>query len=144
MGSAHGITNQLVNGWELAGIVTLRSGLPFTPSISSDTANTGVASQRPDVIETPVTVGNLACWFYTSANSSCTSLVSNGKDAFAVPRAMLRYGTGGRNILRADGLKQVDFTLSSGPRCSTCSTTRPSPPPRRPSTLPPEVRKAQR
>ena len=48
--NAHGIVNQLVNGWELAGIVTLRSGLPFTPTISGDTANTGVGSQRPDVI----------------------------------------------------------------------------------------------
>ena len=39
---AHGALNQIVGGWALAGIVTLRTGLPFTPTISSDTANTGV------------------------------------------------------------------------------------------------------
>ncbi len=111
LNGAHGVVNQLVSGWELAGIVTLRSGLPFTPTISSDTANTGVGNQRPDVVGSPVMVNNPACWFYTSANSSCTSLSSSGKDAFALPPAQLRYGTGGRNILRADGLKQVDFTV---------------------------------
>ena len=31
-------------------------------------------------------------------------------NAFAVP-AQYTYGDGGRNILRADGLKQLDFTL---------------------------------
>ena len=39
-------TNQIVGGWELAGIVTLRSGLPFTPTYQHDMANTGVGSQR--------------------------------------------------------------------------------------------------
>ena len=111
LGSAHGIVNQLVNGWELAGIVTLRSGLPFTPTISGDTANTGVGGQRPDVLGAPMMLDNPTCWFYTSANSSCTALSPGGKDTFAVPPAQLRYGTGGRNILRADGLKQVDFTV---------------------------------
>ena len=94
-----------------AGILTLRSGLPFTPTVSGDTANTGVGNQRPDVIGAPLMVNNPACWFYTSSNSSCTSLASSGKDTFAVPPAQLRYGTGGRNILRADGLKQFDFTV---------------------------------
>jgi hypothetical protein len=111
LSSAHGIVNQLVNGWELAGILTLRSGQPFTPTISGDTANTGVSGQRPDVTGAPLMLNNPACWFFTSANTSCTALASNAKDTFAVPPAQLRYGTGGRNILRADGLKQVDFTV---------------------------------
>ena len=111
LSNANRIVNQLVNGWELAGIVTLRSGVPFTPTLSGDIANTGVSSQRPDVVGTPVIVGNPACWFYTSANSSCTALAPGVKDSFAVPPAQSRYGNGGRNILRADSLKQVDFTV---------------------------------
>ena len=51
--AARGIVNQIVSGWALAGIVTLRSGLPFTPTICGDIANTGVGSQRPDVIGVP-------------------------------------------------------------------------------------------
>lgn len=105
------VLNQVIGGWAVSGILTLRSGLPFTPAISGDVANTGVGGQRPDVIGTPVIVGDPTCWFYMSANSACTALAPGAKDAFAVPPAQLRYGTGGRNILRSDGLKQLDFTV---------------------------------
>ncbi len=105
------VANQVFGGWEVSGILTLRSGQPFTPTISGDVANTGVTGQRPDVIGAPVIVGNPSCWFYISANSACAALSPGTKDAFAVPPAQLRYGTGGRNILRSDGLKQLDFTV---------------------------------
>ena len=111
LGTAHGLVNQLVGGWEFAGIVTLRSGSPFTPTINGDVANTGVGNQRPDVPGAPILPHDPNCWFYTSANTACTSLVSGAADTFALPPAQRRYGTGGRNILRADGLKQLDFTL---------------------------------
>src|SRR5262249_752521 len=42
--------NAVIGGWEVAGILTLRTGLPFTATISSDRANTGVGSQRPNRI----------------------------------------------------------------------------------------------
>lgn len=111
LGGAGGVVNQAFGGWAVAGIVTLRSGTPFTPTISSDLANTGVGSQRPDVIGAPTIVGDPNCWFYVSANTTCTGLAAGTKDAFALPPAQIRYGTGGRNILRADGLKQIDFTV---------------------------------
>ena len=41
--------SQLVKNWEIGSIVTLQSGLPFTPSIATDPANTGT-SLRPDRI----------------------------------------------------------------------------------------------
>jgi hypothetical protein len=111
LAGARGVVNQALGGWAIAGIVTMRSGTPFTPTISSDLANTGVGSQRPDLIGTPSIVGDPNCWFYVSANTTCAALVPGAKDAFALPPAQVRYGTGGRNILRADGLKQVDFTV---------------------------------
>jgi hypothetical protein len=107
----HGFLNQLIGGWEIAGVVTLRSGQPFTPTISGDTANTGLGGQHADVLRAPIMEGAPACWFFTSANTACTALDPTAKDTFAVPPAQLRYGTGGRNILRANGLKQFDFTL---------------------------------
>ena len=110
LGEAPGFLNQLVGGWEFAGILTVRSGLPFTPTINGDVANTGVSSQRPLVTGTPLIVGNPSCWFYTSANPSCVALEPNATNAFTAP-AQYTYGNGGRNILRADGLKQLDFTL---------------------------------
>ena len=90
--------------------MTLRSGLPFTPVISSDTANTGVTNQRPNVNGSPIMVGQPNCWFYVAANSACTALAPGSTSTFTVP-ATFTYGNGGRNILRGDSLKQFDFTL---------------------------------
>ncbi len=104
-----GVVNQVLGGWEVAGILTLRSGLPFTPTINGDVANTGVSSQRPQVVGTPQIVGSPSCWFYISANPSCVALDPSGTNAFAAP-ATYTYGNGGRNILKADPLKQLDFT----------------------------------
>ncbi len=111
LGDAHGVLNQLLGGWEFAGIVTLRSGQPFTPTISGDVANTGLANQHPDVLGKSVLPHQPNCWFYISANPACAGLNAGSADTFALPPAQVRYGTGGRNILRADGLKEFDFTL---------------------------------
>ena len=110
LGQAPGFVNQIVGGWEFAGILTLRSGLPFTPTINSDTANTGVGNQRPQVVGTPQIVGQPSCWFYISSNPSCVALAPSASSAFAVP-TQYSYGNSGRNILRAQSLKQLDFTL---------------------------------
>ncbi len=103
-------TDQIIGGWHVSGVATLQTGLPFTPTIG-DRANTGVGGQRPDVIGAPVMPQTVGCWFFTSANPSCTALLPNASDWFAEPPQYLRYGTGGRNILRADGLKTWDFSL---------------------------------
>ena len=47
LGSTNKFVSAVFGGWEVAGILTLRTGLPFTPTISSDRANTGVGGQRP-------------------------------------------------------------------------------------------------
>lgn len=106
-----GWANQIVGGWRMSGILTLQTGLPYTPTLSNDQANTGVGSQRPDILSAPVQTDNVACWFYTTANSSCVNLFGTKTNWWALPPANTRYGTGGRNILRADGLKDLDFSL---------------------------------
>lgn len=105
-----GWANQAIGGWVVSGVVTLQSGLPFTPRVG-DLANTGVSGQRPDVIAPPIMPQTVGCWFYTSANSACRALLPDATNWFALPPKYLRYGTGGRNILRADGLKTWDFSL---------------------------------
>jgi outer membrane receptor protein involved in Fe transport len=97
LGQANRFVNGLLGGWEIAGIFMARSGLPFTPTISSDNANTGIGGQRPDVVgdsSVPNRTPNL--WFNPAA--------------FAIP-ARFTYGSGGRNILRSDGLTELDMTL---------------------------------
>jgi len=110
LGGAGPFTNRVVGGWQLAAVGTFKSGLPFTPTVGTDRANTGAGGQRPNVAGTPFVPQNLSCWFYTSANSLCKSLFPNAQDTFSVP-ALYTIGTGGRNILRADNLVQFDVSL---------------------------------
>lgn len=97
LGNSHGVLNALVGGWELAGVFTDHSGQPFTPVLSSDVANTGISGEWPNRIAS----GRLSNptpqkWFDTSA--------------FTIP-AKYTYGDSGRDILRADGLVNIDATL---------------------------------
>ncbi len=110
LSNVNGLANQIIGGWQMTGIVTLRTGLPFTPVINGDNANTGVSNQPPVVIGSPTYVGQPSCWFYVAANPSCVTLAPSATSAFAMP-AQYTYGDGARNILRANGLKQVDFTV---------------------------------
>jgi hypothetical protein len=89
--------NAVLGGWQLNGILTLRSGTPFTPSLGTSTANTGAA--RPDRIAD----GNLASdqrsidyWF--------------DKAAFVAPTPY-NFGNAGRNILIGPGAANLDSSL---------------------------------
>ena len=108
LGNSNRLLDGFVGGWEATGIVTLRSGLPFTPTISSDTANTGVTGQRPQVIGTPDVIGAPSCWFYVAANKACTTIDPSGTSAFTTPGAFT-YGNGGRNTLRAQWPQRSGF-----------------------------------
>ena len=87
-------------GWHVGGIVTLRSGFPFTPQIGFDPSNTGSQGlQRADRIGN----GNLPpsrrtpnLWFDTSA--------------FAFPTGF-NFGNAGKNILDGPGQKTADLSV---------------------------------
>jgi hypothetical protein len=49
LSSSHPLVDATLGGWQLQTIIVLRSGLPFTPIVGSDVANTGVANQRPNL-----------------------------------------------------------------------------------------------
>jgi len=103
--------NAVVGGWQLTGITTMQSGLPYTPTISSDVANTGVSGQRPNVVGRPTTLKSPSCWFFVAANPACKALDSNAMTAFAVP-APYTYGNGGRNDMTQDDLVDWDVSLT--------------------------------
>jgi hypothetical protein len=106
-----GAADRILGGWELATVTTLKSGLPFTPTIGSDRANTGAGGQRPNVLGPALVPQNIGCWFYTSANSICKSLYPSATDTFVVP-AQYTIGNGGRNILRGENLAQLDVSIT--------------------------------
>jgi len=86
-----------LGGWELAGIFMDRTGLPFTPTIGSDVANTGISGQWPNRVGSGKLAHPTALkWFDTTA--------------FAIP-AQYTYGNSRRDILRADGLIDLDATV---------------------------------
>ena len=97
LGNADGVVDAVLGGWQLQGIYVWRSGRPFTPTISSDRANTGVANQRPNRIGSgELDNPTVELWF--------------DKTAFVLP-AQFTYGTSGGSILREDSYKTLDFSL---------------------------------
>src|SRR5262249_17817897 len=94
--SGGGVFGHVVRNWEVGSIVTLQSGLPFTPSIATDPANTGT-SRRPDRI------GNGKLDDRTLTRDFDVS-------AFRVPQAFT-FGNSGRNIFYRRGFRNWDFIV---------------------------------
>ena len=49
MANSNRVVDGLIGGWQLQSIVVVRSGVPYTPVIAGDRANTGVGGQRPNL-----------------------------------------------------------------------------------------------
>ena len=94
--SRHDLLGSVVGGWAMSNIITLQTGLPFTPSIETDPANTGT-TMRPQRLGSGILSNpTIQEWFdYT---------------AFAPP-ACYCYGNTARNILTGPSLKEWDFSL---------------------------------
>jgi hypothetical protein len=91
-----GLAEYLLGGWQVNGINTFQTGLPFTPTLNAATVNTGTGS-RPDRIgDGTLSNPTVDRWFDTSA--------------FATP-APFTYGNAGRNILYGPGRVNFDFSL---------------------------------
>ena len=86
-----------LGGWQLSGIFTTQTGLPFTPVMSVDSSNTGT-TLRPNL------VGNAGL-----ANPTIQEWFNIA--AFAQPAAYT-FGNAGRNILTGPGLTNTDLGLS--------------------------------
>ena len=104
-------------GWQLSGILTLQTGPPFTVFSGRDESNTGggATQDRPNLIGNPnIPNPGPDRWFNT-----CT-LLANGTQRNCLPgdtpawqiNAISTFGNAGRNILRSDGLKNIDVGLS--------------------------------
>lgn len=102
---SHGkpILRPIVNGWQMNAIVSLQSGVPFTPSDSRDLALTGVGSGVRLVASGDPTLsssrsrGEMVRQYFNTA-------VFNDPVAGS-------FGSTGRNILRGPGYANLDFSL---------------------------------
>jgi len=99
MQNANAFTNGILGGWHVQAIVVLRSGVPFTPIVSGDIANTGVGSQRPIMNPAggdPNFKRSLTQWF--------------DQTRYVRP-ALYTYGTVHANTLRSDMYRQDDVSI---------------------------------
>jgi hypothetical protein len=93
-----------ISGWQVGGVTTLESGRPFGVTIQGDRANTGIGSQRPDLVGP---VPELSC----QQNPTGPGLVSCiNPAAFATP-ALYTYGNAPRNLLRGPGVVTTDLAV---------------------------------
>ena len=91
-----GVADFVLGGWQANGILTLQTGLPFTPTLASPTVNTGGASRPNRTGDGSLDARTVNRWFDINA--------------FASPPAFT-YGDAGRNILDGPGRKNVDFSV---------------------------------
>jgi hypothetical protein len=95
--NSSGLVNYIIGNWQLNGILTLTSGVPYNVHISSDIANTETGDFRANQVGDPhLSNPSTKEWFNTAA--------------FVSP-APFTFGTSGRNSLRADWFKNLDVSL---------------------------------
>jgi hypothetical protein len=95
-----------LGGWEISGIASVHSNVPFTPVLAFDNADSlsVTTTERPNLAGNPYVgvcpdgarVGSPTCWF--------------NPGAFALPPPG-QFGTAGRNILRGPGFAQFDLAV---------------------------------
>jgi hypothetical protein len=86
-------------GWQIYAVVTLQTGLPFTPQLAVNSLNNG-GFQLPNRIgdgSLPAGQRSYLQWFDTSA--------------FTIPN-LYQYGNSGFDIVRGPGLATVDAALA--------------------------------
>lgn len=91
-----GLAEYLLGGWQMNGINTFQTGLPFTPTLNAATVNTGTGSRPNRIGEGTLANPTVDRWFDTAA--------------FATP-AQFTYGDSGRNFLYGPGRVNFDFSL---------------------------------
>jgi hypothetical protein len=96
-----GAAAALAGGWQVGGVVTLRSGVPFTPVLGFDRARalprSGGAGQRPDLIPGVDIIRGGPTQYFNPL-------------AFGLPEAGT-FGNLGRNTLRGPGFATVDASV---------------------------------
>jgi hypothetical protein len=93
------VADYILGNWQVNAIGTFRSGTPYNLVVSGDIANTGNAGnyERPNLIGDPqIDNPTPAKWFNTAA--------------FQAP-APFTFGNFGRNVLRSEWLRNVDFSM---------------------------------
>ena len=108
-----GFKGRLLGGWQLNGFFTFQSGAPFTVLNGSDPAgalsgiNTLVGDAIRPNLNTNISLGNMTV---------PEIIAAGGASLFQRITAAQRVGSAGRNILRADGINNLDLGIFKNTR----------------------------
>ena len=91
-----GAADAILGGWQIGGLVSLRTGFPFEVTFPGDPQNSGTTNRGDRVGSGVLSSPTIDNWFDQSA--------------FVVSAPGV-YGTNGRNVLRGPGGKNFDFML---------------------------------
>jgi Carboxypeptidase regulatory-like domain len=97
--SGNSVVNALISGWQSSGLMTVRTGYPFSVTVGGDVPNAGTQNTRANLVGDPRLPGEqrgVDRWFNT--------------DAFVQPAAFT-FGTSGRNIVDGPGSALFDLAL---------------------------------
>ncbi|HWS86482.1 MAG TPA: carboxypeptidase regulatory-like domain-containing protein [Pyrinomonadaceae bacterium] len=119
-----GFVGHVLGGWQFNGFVTFQSGAPFTPLNGSDP--TGALNGIDGLVGNAIRANVIAPLPTTNAEELFNLIRGQGQQFFAtltctgptdaggrfLPSATCqRFGNAGRNILRADGIGNLDFGI---------------------------------
>ena len=100
-----GPLRHIVGGWQTNGVLSLRSGFPFTVGGRTVDLNVGDSSVRPDLVGDPrLSDPTRKLWYNTQAFSRNTCDIPERLD-------LCHIGTAGYNILDSPGQRNLDFSL---------------------------------
>jgi hypothetical protein len=108
-----GFAGRVLGGWQLNSFFTLQSGSPFTPLNGSDPA--GALASISSLVGNAIRP-NLNTPLDLSGMSVEEILRAGGRSLFTPITAAQRVGNAGRNILRSDGINNIDFGILKNTR----------------------------
>jgi hypothetical protein len=103
-GNASGLVNQIIGGWQIAGITTASTGNWFTPTdietdlSNSDGGGTVFGSARPNVVGNPNAKPCLAGTLFNTCAFETNTIAGSS-------------GNAGRNIIRGPGFQNWDISI---------------------------------
>ena len=102
-----GVSGAILKGWQTNGILSLRSGFSWTPTVGGNELNTGNDGTpiRPDRLRDGRLDGaTRALWYDPSAFQRVNCNIASRPD-------LCHYGNSGRNIMTTPGQRNLDFSL---------------------------------
>ncbi|MFN2499312.1 MAG: carboxypeptidase regulatory-like domain-containing protein [Pyrinomonadaceae bacterium] len=112
-GDQKGFAGHLLGGWQINSSFSLQSGSPFSPLNGSDPA--GALASISALVGNAIRP-NINTNLNLSGMSVEQLVAAGGRSLFRTITAAERVGNAGRNILRSDGINNIDFGLLKNTR----------------------------